>query len=78
MKHEIRIAQYDDLEEVSAIEKATMGNYTYVDTAWNYFMNSEGAFLCAYDNGTMVGIAHVAILPDDCGWFEVLRVHPDH
>ena len=78
MKHEIRIAQYDDLEEVSAIEKATMGNYTYVDTAWNYFMNSEGAFLCAYDNGTMVGIAHVAILPDGCGWFEALRVHPDH
>ena len=78
MKYEIRTAQYDDLEEVSAIEKATMGNYTYVDTAWNYFMNSEGAFLCAYDEEKMVGIAHVAILPDGYGWFEALRVHPDH
>ena len=78
MKYDVRTACYEDLEEVAAIEKATMGNYTYVDTAWNYFMNSEGEFLCAYDGDKMVGIAHVAILPDGCGWFEALRVHPDH
>ena len=78
MKYKVRIAQYDDLDKISAIEKATMGNYTYVDTAWNYFNNSPGAFLCRYDNDLMVGIAHLALLPDNSGWFEALRVHPDH
>ena len=78
MKYTVKTAQFSDLDEVVAIEKATMGNYTYVDTAWNYFFNSKGDFLCAYDNEQMVGIAHVAILPDGCGWFEALRVHPDH
>lgn len=78
MRYTVKIAQFSDLDEVVAIEKATMGNYTYVDTAWNYFMNSKGDFLCAYDGEQMVGIAHIAILPDGCGWFEALRVHPDH
>ena len=79
MKYTVRIARFGDLEAVSAIEKATMDNYTYVDTAWNYFFNTKGDFLCAYnEDDTMVAIAHLAVLPDNSCWFEALRVHPDH
>ncbi len=79
MKYDVRIAKYEDLDTVSAIEKATMGNYTYVDTAWNYFFNTKGDFLCACNrDDKMVAIAHLAVLPDNSCWFEALRVHPEH
>ena len=78
MGYEVRKAVLTDLEEVSAVERATMGSYTYVDSAWNSFLTEKGDFLCACENGKIIGIAHLAILPDGCGWFEALRVHPDH
>lgn len=76
---ELQYSDYGLLDEISEIEKKTMGNYTYVETAWNYFWNTPGSFLCVYnDENKMVGIAHLAILPDNSGWFEVLRVLPEY
>ena len=68
----------DELFEIAEIERKTMGNYVYVETAWNYFRNTKGSFLCAYDGDKMVGIAHLAVLPDNSGWFEALRVLPEY
>lgn len=78
MKYTVKVADFDDVSAAAAVESATMGDYVYVQTAWNYYWNTEGAFLCAYDKDEMVGIAHLAVLPDRAGWFEALRVHPDH
>ncbi len=78
MRFTVKIAEYDDMQKTAQVESDTMGSYVYARTAWNYFMTSPGAFLCAYnEEGTMTGIAHLAVLPDGSGWFEDLRVHPD-
>lgn len=78
MDYVVKVADFKDMEEAVAVEKAAMGDYVYVQTAWNYYWNTKGAFLCAYEDGQMVGIAHLAVLPDGAGWFEALRVHPEH
>ena len=74
----IEIRDYKRLEEISNVEKGTMGSYTYVDDAWNYYWNTEGSFLAAEKDGKIVGIAHLAVLPDKAGWFEALRVLPEY
>ena len=76
---ELGFQDYDCVKQADAVERGTMGSYAYVETAWNYFFSSEGSFLCAYDdNDEMVGIAHLAVMPDKAGWFEALRVLPSH
>ncbi|MBE6125905.1 MAG: GNAT family N-acetyltransferase [Erysipelotrichaceae bacterium] len=75
---ELSSRDFDLVSRADAVERGTMGNYAYVETAWNYFFNSKGSFLCAYDNDEMVGIAHLAVMPDGAGWFEALRVLPEH
>ncbi len=78
MVKELRIDDFAVLPEVAEVEALTMGNYVYAETAWNYFWNTPGSFLCAYEGDKMVGIAHLAVLPDQAGWFEVLRVLPEY
>ncbi len=76
MEYTVKIADFNDMAEAVRVEKAAMGDYVYVETAWNYYWNTKGAFLCAYAGDTMAGIAHLAVLPDGAGWFEALRVDP--
>ena len=75
---ELSSKDFELFSKADAVERGTMGNYAYVETAWNYFFNSKGSFLCAYDNEEMVGIAHLAVMPDGASWFEALRVLPEH
>lgn len=75
---ELNRDDYSLMQQASQVEKDTMGNYTYVDTAWNYFMNTEGSFLAVYDEEQMVGIAHLYVQPDRAGWFEALRITPEY
>ena len=75
---ELTRADYDLFDDVDSVESETMGSYVYARTAWNYFMNTPGRFLCAYDEDKMVGIAHLYKQPDGAGWFEVLRVLPEY
>ncbi|MBQ1826385.1 MAG: GNAT family N-acetyltransferase, partial [Erysipelotrichaceae bacterium] len=74
----IEVNDFARLEEISGVEKGTMGSYTYVDDAWNYYWNTEGSFLAAETDDKIVGIAHLAVLPDKAGWFEALRVLPEY
>ncbi len=78
MEFTVKVAEFSDLAEAAAVEAAVMPGHQYVENAWNYYWNTPGAFLCAYTEGKMVGIAHLAVLPDGTGWFEALRVHPDY
>ena len=75
---ELSSKDFDLVREADTVERGTMGNYAYVKTAWNYFFNSEGSFLCVYDDEKMVGIAHLAVMADGAGWFEALRVLPEY
>ena len=75
---EIGKKDFGYFEQVHQAEAETMGNYVYAKTAWNYFMNTPGSFLCAVnDEEKIVGIAHLYIQPDKGGWFEDLRVVPE-
>ncbi len=73
----VRIAAFADLAEVIKVEKATMGSFLYAENAWNHFLTSPGAFLLAYKDNILSGIAHLAVLPDKALWFETLRVSPE-
>jgi len=73
-----RLATFDDLSECVRVERETMGSYTYLQDAWNYYFTTPGGIVCVFDGDTMAGIGRLSKLPDGSGWLECLRVTPGY
>lgn len=78
MAFTVKLANYEDLRQCAAVERQTMGDYVYLEDAWNYFCSLGGGMVCVYDGDKMVGIGRFSVLPDKSGWLETLRVIPPY
>ncbi len=73
----VKYAEYDDFLECHRVEKETMGDYFYLNDAWNYFLKSKGEMICVYHKDKMIGIGKFTVLFDNSAWLETLRVVPE-
>lgn len=78
MAFTIKLAEYSDMEQAVKVEVGTMGDYTYLQSAWHYYHTTPGKLVCALDGDYMLGIGRLSVLPDGSGWLECLRVLPQY
>ncbi|MDO4460548.1 MAG: GNAT family N-acetyltransferase [Clostridia bacterium] len=76
-----KIAEEKDLEACCEVEKATTPKMLYIKDAWSHYMATKGALVCVIDkdeNDKIIGIGRMTVMPDNMGWLECLRIHPDY
>lgn len=67
-----------EIQDAIKVEHATMGDFVYLNEAWEYYKSIKGELIGVYKEDQLIGIGRFSVLPDNSGWLECLRVHPDH
>lgn len=75
----MRPAKEEDKDPVLKFTERTWEEGDYIKHVWDKWINDKNGILLVGDlNGEPIALLHCRYLPDNSGWLEGLRVHPDY